>query len=82
VLKMTETVQKNSLIFSKYVWIIHLNFIVIAISLSEKKMVTFFNIAPHDRKLMLQRCFLYSAFNTSLLLGYNRQTNHSPYWHS
>jgi hypothetical protein len=36
-LKMMETLWKNSLIIGKDVWIIHINFIVIAFTFSEKK---------------------------------------------
>jgi hypothetical protein len=37
VLKMTETLWENSLMTAKDVWIIHVNFIVIAITFTEKK---------------------------------------------
>jgi hypothetical protein len=37
-LKMMETLWKNSLIIAKDVWIIHINFISIAVTFSEEKL--------------------------------------------
>jgi hypothetical protein len=47
VLKMVETSWKNSLIIAKYVWLIHINFIVIAVTFSEKILSRYFCTTPN-----------------------------------